>query len=38
MTLWVPDVVVGPLRVETFKLVGLTPFRTRARSEERRTK
>ena len=25
MTLWVPAVVVGPLRVENFQLVGLTP-------------
>ena len=25
MTLWVPDVVVGPLRVENFQLIGLTP-------------
>ena len=25
MTLWVPDVVVGPLRVENFQLVGLKP-------------
>ena len=25
MTLWVPAVVVGPLRVEKFRLVGLTP-------------
>ena len=25
MTLWVPAVVVGPLRVEKFQLVGLTP-------------
>ena len=25
MTLWVTAVVVGPLRVENFQLVGLTP-------------
>ena len=25
MTLWVPAVVVGPLRVEKFQLIGLTP-------------
>ena len=25
MTLWVPAVVVRPLRVENFQLVGLTP-------------
>ena len=25
MTLWVPAVVVGPLRVENFQLIGLTP-------------
>ena len=25
MTLWVPYVVVGPLHVEKFQLVGLTP-------------
>ena len=25
ITMWVPAVVVGPLRVEIFQLVGLTP-------------
>ena len=25
MTLWIPAVVVGPLRIENFELFGLTP-------------